>query len=283
MLFSDLVRIALDEDEVLPALKPVDVELLLFGLQHEVWRFSHDPDIFKRLIQIARPVSATNPGLPSTQDHLDCTGRRMHSLQKDYLRVVKALDKWKAALTHCQLSHPLPENRSVYLSALILYELSFLRLCAPLNSIQQTAYRLHEPSASDTAVAEVISAWTFTPESSEAIHHARTIWQMLDTESSRIKDTQAKYNILALIALHHTAALVWLVAGTEAQKDQSFCARNDDPAGGFLLRKENTEVLMNQFEDLYPKITSSWGQQSSFAKMVRALADNPFAPVTQEQ
>ncbi|WPB04494.1 uncharacterized protein RHO25_009140 [Cercospora beticola] len=284
MLFSDLVRIALDEDEVLPALKPVDVELLLFGLQHEVWRFSHDPDIFKRLIQTARPVlTAAESGLKSAPDHLDCTGRRMRSLQNDYLRVIKALDKWKAALTHCQLSHSLPENRSIYLSALILYELSFLRLCAPLNSIQQTAYRLHEPSASDTAVAEDITAWTFTPEAREAIHHARIIWQMLDTETSRSEKTQAKYNILALIALHHTAALVWLVAGTEAQKDQSFCAQNDGSAGDFLLRRDNTEVLMNQFEDLYPKITSSWGQQSSFAKMVRALADNPFALNTQEQ
>ncbi|KAI5205111.1 hypothetical protein E4T39_03147 [Aureobasidium subglaciale] len=49
IIFSDLVRVALDPNEVLPLLQPLEHELLLYGLQYSVWRFSHDPSMFKRL------------------------------------------------------------------------------------------------------------------------------------------------------------------------------------------------------------------------------------------
>jgi len=49
LLFCDLVRIALDRGEVLLNMEARDYELLLFGLQKEVWKFSHDPDMFQRL------------------------------------------------------------------------------------------------------------------------------------------------------------------------------------------------------------------------------------------
>jgi hypothetical protein len=285
LLFSDLIRIALDEEEILPSLRPFDLELALFGLQHETWRFSQDPNIFLRLIQIScAPSRASSSSIDEASDPLDYTGRRMRQLIDDYHRVKAALEKWKKALSHCQLSHRPEENRTSYLSSLILHQLSLLRLCAPVDIIQQAAYQSNEPSVSGQQVVASISRWAASRNSDDAIKHARCIWQMLARESSRPPETQAKYNILALIALHHAAVVIWAVAGTNWHVDDRFIGKKTaDHAGedagndhGLALRRENTRELMLQFADLYPSITSSWGMQSSFFKMVRRLAEHPL-------
>jgi hypothetical protein len=49
LLFSDLVRIALDPDETLPVLRPIDYELLLIALQQELWRFGQDRYVLERI------------------------------------------------------------------------------------------------------------------------------------------------------------------------------------------------------------------------------------------
>jgi hypothetical protein len=285
LLFSDLIRIALDEEEILPPLRPFELELVLFGLQHEVWRFSHDPNVFLRLIQApAAPPRASSSAGIGEADPLDFTCRSMRGLTNDFHRVTAALQKWKNALSRCQLSHPPEENRTTYLSSLILHELSSLRLCAPLDAIQQTAYQLHEPSASNQQVVSSIFQWATQASSHNAVKHAKSIWQMLARESSRPPASQAKYNILALIALHHAAVVVWAIAGTQQHVDERFVPKafnahpNEDhnTNQGLPLRRENTKQLMAQFADLYPSITSSWGMQSSFHKMVRKLAEYSF-------
>lgn len=293
VLFSDLVRIALDENEILPPLRPVDLELLLFGLQHDVWRFSHDPDIFTRLVgkrhshdlEFDQPTSRS-PSQSQDRDLLDHTTRQMRYLLIDHKRIDLALEKWQVALSRTQLSYPAASNRSTYLSGLILYKLSFLRLFAPVEGIQQIAYQLYDPATSDEAVLAQVTTWTFTTEARKAVEHAHSIWRLLNAETSVTRADQTRYNILSLIALHHAAAVVWAVVGTEGQASLCFESSKHGVMGGsdgIKLRRENTRALMLLFADLYPKITSAWGMQSSFSTMVKKLADHPFPKIAASQ
>lgn len=287
LLFSDLVRVTLDDGELIPGLRPFDAEILLFGLQHEVWRFSHDPDIFMRLTGVHVPASSCST-TTATQaelvqiDHLDRTSRKMRSLVSEHKRIVTALLRWKQAMTLSQLSDGRRNYRSTYLSSLILHDLSLLRLSAPLDAIQQTAYRLHEPPTPDPGLVADIFDWASTDQAVYAIKHAQSIWHMLSRETSRPQSQQAKYNILALIALHHAAVVVWAVAGTNAQTETRFVGADEDETRGLPLRREQTYALMIRFAELYPPITSTWGMQSSFSKMVTKLASNLFPSMDTE-
>ncbi|KAH0198873.1 hypothetical protein KCU99_g7528, partial [Aureobasidium melanogenum] len=84
MIFSDLVRIALDPNEVLPLLQPLEHELLLYGLQYSVWRFSHDSGMFKRLTGL----DSSEPG-PTTNDLLSKNGGSPARATKCHLRPTK--------------------------------------------------------------------------------------------------------------------------------------------------------------------------------------------------
>lgn len=273
LFFSDLVRILLEEDEILPVLGPADAEALIFGLQHEVWRFSHDPKVFLRLMKRRRPSHDRPAKRVDMFDHLDCSSRKMRLLVGDYERLVQALHRWKQTMSQIQISNPLStNNRTTYLSGLVLYDLSFLRLTAPLETIQQMAYQLHSPPTSDRELIQEVRDWTSTPEAAEAVQHARSIWVRLNLEAQRPSELQARYIILMLIALHHAAVVIWAVAGADVQPQQ----RLVDDCAETALKRINTKALMLKFEELFPKITASWGIKSSFAKMVRDLAEYPL-------
>lgn len=278
LLFSDLVRLVLEPEESLPTLGPVECELLLFGLQHEVWRFSHDSELFERLTctsssSYAGGGQASNTG--NMQDYLDLTTRRrMTNLKNDYARVLASLRRWRELLAKSQLDYSPEQNRATFLSGLVLYELSLLRLSAPLEAIQQTAYQMQDLPVSDEEVVAQIQRWSRSDSAIQALRSAQEIWRMLYQETSRLASKQTKYNILALIALTHAAAVVWAMVGLEALPHEFFTA--DDGPGHVRLQKSNNYALMLLFADLYPKITSSWGIQSSFSKVVRNLADFPF-------
>lgn len=286
LLFADLVRLALEPEEALPSLRPVDCELLLFGLQHEVWRFSHDPDLFARLTGASAPDEEYSNGRPvssssnasNSQDLLDLTTRRrMKNLKRDYSRTVTALKKWREGLAKCQLDYPPDQNRSTFLSGLILYELSFLRLFAPLEAIQQTAYQMQNLPTSDGQVVAQIRLWSQCNAANRALQSARDIWRILYQETSRSASKRAKYNILALIALTQAAAVVWAIVGLEAFPHEHFT--NEGEPGNIQLQRTSNRSLMMLFADLYPRITASWGIQSSFSRVVTNLADSAF-PVT---
>lgn len=291
--FSDLVRIALDKEEALPALRPIDVELMLFGLQSDVWRFCQDPEIFDRLgvssmssLQSAPPISvlpkfSNSVEKSGVEDPLNLTARRMRNFKQEYQRTVDALNDWKKTMNHVQLSHHPDHYRSIYLSGLILYELSFLRLNAPVEAIQQVAYQFHEPSANDNHLLHQIYRWTCREDAVVAVRHAGSIYHLLKKETSRTREPRTKYNIMTLIAIHHAAAVFWAVTGSEDQVNryvlQSICSNTED-SQSIALRRGNTSKLMHQFADLCSQITRSWGLQSSFTKMIQQLALNPLPP-----
>lgn len=280
LLFSDLVRLMLEPEESLPSLRPVECELLLFGLQHEVWRFSHDHEVFERLTCTSASSSSSTgacriSNTENLHDYLDLTTqRKMGALENDHARVMASLRRWRQLLAKCQLDYSPEQNRATFLSGLVLYELSLLRLSAPLEAIQQTAYQFQDLPTSDEQVIAQIQRWSRSDSAIRALQSAQEIWVMLHQETSRSANRQTKYNILALIALTHAAAVVWALAGLEALTHEFFTS--DNGPGHVRLQKSNNKNLMLLFADLYPKITSSWGIQSSFSKVVRNLADFPF-------
>ena len=153
-------------------MKPTDLELLLFGLQDDVWRFCHDHGMFRRLTHPGQPDAsneATGGGTFASLgvDRLDQTSRKMRKALRDYNATVAALRRWKGALSQSQLSYTPDCDRSAYLSGLVLYELSFLRLSAPIDSILQVVHR-HDQGRVDDATMQEVLEWTASEQAIES-------------------------------------------------------------------------------------------------------------------
>ena len=95
--------------------------------------------------------------------------------------------------------------------------MSLLRLCAPVEAIQQVAYQLYEPSADDQLYLRRIYTWAGRNDARSAVEHACSIWHLLKSETNRPSDIVTKYNIMALISLHHAAAVIWAITGSDNQ------------------------------------------------------------------
>jgi hypothetical protein len=285
-IFSDLVRIALDPNEVLPLLQPLEHELLLYGLQYSVWRFSHDLGIFKRLTGhdtniIANPLIDDHSSVSvdvihlADHDHLDYSTRKMGVLLQERQNVICALRKWKLMVASSQMSNQHGHNRTTYLGGLILFHLSFLRLHAPVGSIQQIVYLQGGPSESSKELVRSILEWSCSGTATIAIKHACSMWTLIEKETSRSIDSQARYTILTVISVYQAATVIWAVAGACERSRQSLdmmgSSKRIDKQQIELCRT-NTPSLMNMFAELFPKMTSTWGVQSSFLKMIQGLA-----------
>ncbi len=92
-LFSDLLRVALEQDEQLPNLRSEELELLLFGLQHYFWRFSHDPQLASRL-SISFGASNGTERPRGSKRSLGLTARHEHAyVTRDRRKVVCVSNK----------------------------------------------------------------------------------------------------------------------------------------------------------------------------------------------
>ena len=296
LLFSDLVRIALDHNEPLPLTKANGHELLLFGLQYGVWRFSHDPEVFFRLsgydetpdqacngsvVATSNPANrGTNIGQQSRKDHLNFMVRKMIDLRQEKHRILHALEKWKHGLANSQLlAGQDGESRSIYLSCTLLYHLSLIRLHAPISILQQAAYELNGSADFKREIIEKIHRWARTPAANIAIENACAIWTLIKSETSRPQPEQARYNILALIGLHQAAVALWSYTSVNEASSVSLNMMQSDegaPAADLQLSRDNIEPLLTNFVQLYPKITPSWGLQSSFALVTKKMSKKPL-------
>ncbi|KEQ90582.1 hypothetical protein AUEXF2481DRAFT_535555 [Aureobasidium subglaciale EXF-2481] len=286
MIFSDLVRVALDPNEVLPLLQPLEHELLLYGLQYSVWRFSHDPSMFKRLTG----HDATKESAPTTsdfesagldhdhlvdRDHLDYSTRKMRDLLRERQNVICALRKWKDMVASSQMSNQYGHNRTTYLSGLMLFHLSFLRLHAPVGLIQEVVYHNGSPSEAVKVSIQTIADWSRTNEALVAIKHACSMWTLIEKETSRKALPQARYTILTVIAVYQAATVIWAMAGacdTSRHSLNMMGSSKQIDKDKVELSKSNISNLMQSFAELFPDMTSTWGTQSSFSKMVLELA-----------
>ncbi|OCK81720.1 hypothetical protein K432DRAFT_294883 [Lepidopterella palustris CBS 459.81] len=297
-VYCDLIHIALDQDEELPNLSPTHLELLLFGLQLQVWRFSHDPGLMTRLglssdmknaadraVNFAVSQKSSSPRAspkrdPSGIDLLDHSRRHMHDLKADRARTFSSLRKWKRAMVANANRGHIKHQRNTLLASHLLFNLSFIRLRADLPTFHRIFLDVVKSEPSHASLAAV-HKWSKTSDGWDATEHACATWSLITTELERPQNSRASFNILSYVALLHAAAVVWVYAGTHtspttARLDMDHSAASDPKRTDLRLYRGNNRLLMLHFADLLRKIAPSWTTVSSFQTTVSIMAQNPI-------
>jgi hypothetical protein len=312
-LYSDLVRIALDKGEALPNLNPVEFELILFGLQQLVWRFSHDLGLMPRLtgsyglepkidrqndlfgswsfsLQHAdhpenghRWNSLSENGLSNRADLLDSSIRDMNDLKADFARASLVLRKWKQSFAASTMATEIVNARSSLLASRLLYHLSFVRLRADIHTFHLLAHKLVKGDQNQTPIQNFVSLvyrWAASRDAKVALEHACAIWSLISSETERSSQGRAKFNIASHISLYHAAAVVWAYAGThdtisEASLDMGE-TRGKSTRDEYRIHRGNNAGLMSNFAALLKKITPAWITISSFTNSLSIMASRPF-------
>ncbi|KAI9733874.1 MAG: hypothetical protein M1834_002529 [Cirrosporium novae-zelandiae] len=313
-LYSDLVQIAIDQDEALPALQPIEYELVLCGLQYSVWRFCHDPDLFIRLTGVdgssdfnietedemfAPPQhTSAEAGQDNASKNFDCSGetddlldfsrRKMNVLRSEKHRILFALRKWKQSLFSQGRAVESPRERGATLGSLLLYHLSFIRLYAPMDDLLSIALHLDDDDDEHyddkKLLVDRATVWSKKPQADATLRHACAIWSLVNKELKRSLDCRAMFNLLTLASLHRSAIVVWAYAGTH-NNDSSLAVSPDtitrQPSPVLLLEnlricRENTRALISNFATLIERVSFSKGIWPSFYPIARRLADFPF-------
>jgi len=310
-VFCDLVNIALEQEEELPMLSPHHLELLLFGLHIQVWRFSHDPGLISRLgtastssvqstsersYDTSNERSSVSPASPISQkqgvdsdlwhsrrelgriDLLDHSRRHMSDLRNDYNRILNALRKWKRAMvvntTRLQLAH----HRDTLLASHLLYNLSFIQLRSDLPTIHRLFLDVVKGEPQKASL-EAVYQWSTSTDAWDATEHACATWSLITTEAERPADSRASFNILSTVSLLHAAVIVWAYAGTHTAPTTAKLNMDDlTAAHGSDLRlyRKNNEELMGRFANLLRKISLVWTTVTSVQTTVYAMAQNPI-------
>ncbi|KAH6952037.1 fungal-specific transcription factor domain-containing protein [Fusarium avenaceum] len=286
MRASDIYFILLERDEILPPLEPVAHELLLFGLQSLIWRFSYDRQIAQTLgpETILEPDQNSPPGqddcsppkkrrrrdtFASEAESLDARSYEMSDLLEERCRLMEALSKWERALALAKSFARTDRDRSYILSGLILYHMSFLRLYAPVEDIHQIHYRASDKRPIPKDLVLTTKAWASTPKAQLALDKVRMIWTLI-TQQSQLGKARSKFNFNAFIGLHHGAAVLWAYNGIKAAELGSH-----GQVSAALHHGDNTsitEILKSLLELFHQVSPARW---SSFADITVPNAEFP--------
>lgn len=247
LIASDAFHILMDRVEVLPSLEPLTHELLLFGLQQPLWRFSRDDRLFERLTGNSHvdqmiggsgapaPSSLLSTGLGVTRprrrdstvaetESLDTLSRDMTDLKDERERLLSALQKWERALPVVKTFVRNEWDRSFILSSLILFHMGHMRLLAPVADIHQIQYRLADSRPVEDEALRRISQWAHLPQARIAAGRANSIWSLVTREVRGLTQNQdiqrSRVNLLAYVGLHHGAALFWAFVGCRREKSE---------------------------------------------------------------
>jgi hypothetical protein len=310
-VFCDLVNIALEQEEELPLLSPHNLEILLFGLNIQVWRFSHDPGLISRLgaspsssagtrsegsYDTSIEPSSASPASPMSQkqsiesdlwvsrrevgriDLLDHSRRHMTDLKTDYNRILNALKKWKRSMVANSSRLRVAQHRDTLLASHLLYHLSFIQLRSDLPTIHRLFLDAikGEPQAGSLAA---IYHWSTSTDAWDATEHACATWSLITTEAERPADSRASFNILSNVALLHAAVIVWAYAGTHGAPTTARLNVDDLPSThgkDLRLYRANNEELMGRFASLLRKISLVWTTVTSVQTTVYAMAQHPI-------
>ncbi|KIM94685.1 hypothetical protein OIDMADRAFT_135684 [Oidiodendron maius Zn] len=295
LIYSDLVRIAMDRSEVMPDLEVSHRELVLYGAQESIWRFSHDPELFSRTMgQLnAEHVSvlddnpdnwksvstSVSPVEVPTHDHLDCFPRKMADLRLDYNRMMLFLRDWKSSFVGNQSRSQLEGSRFNLLNSRLLYHLGFLRLRADLHTLDLLTIEYGDfPTDEKEDALDRVWQWSKTMSADRALQHACAIWVLVSSESTWRGGSRARFNILCLIALHCASKVVWAYAGahTDAQRGmlKMPAASTEFLGPDIVIFRENSQILMECFHRLFHVITRGW--VSWFPETVMHMAKSPL-------
>jgi len=312
LLYSDLIRIAMDRVEILPDVSVAHRDLILFGAQDSVWRFSHDPDLFSRLVGFQGPTLSSNrnggiesdlfthtasrisidrtsssrtrkvvpesPEVSQTHDHLEAH-RQMTDLQQDHERTLHFLREWRHSYIGNQSSSSLAGHRFNLLNSRLLYHLSFLNLRVNIPTIEfaETELENCQKYEQERAV-EQVWVWSQSASFENALQHACAIWVLISSEYTWKAGTRARFNIVCLIALHSASKVVWAYAGTHERSNGDVLkiprASKELLGTDLLIFRDNSDKLMLCFHKLMELITKGW--ISWFPAAVKALIEAPF-------
>ena len=266
---SDIFHVLLERNETLPPLEPVAHEILLFGLQSHVWRFSRDRQLLDRLTAGAGAGADVNAGVgladmpegevfasmedlgcdmprsskkrqrdtfTSEVDSLDNRPYQMADLTSERQQLLAAMAKWERALPLAKTLARNEEDRSYLLSSLILYHLSFMRLYAPVDEIHQIHYRIanKQPVLHD-AVANVL-AWASSARARIAVKRVRSVWALI-TQETRQGQTRSQFNFNAYVGLHHGAGILWAYHGATDLEQMNESLSASSTSGPSSLRQ----------------------------------------------
>ena len=278
-LFSYLVRIALERDEQLPNFRTEELELLFFGLQHYVWRFSHDPGLACRLA-ISFVAETVKERRTDRSDLLDLR-REMKDLKNDYDQIISGLEKCKRSLAANATPAQVIHQRNTLLASHLLYNLSIVKLRADLRTIHRLVLKniIKDEPCHDAVLA--VHNWSVTAEALVATEHACATWLLVATEMKRPADGRASFSVLSHIALLHAAVVVWAYACTRREPsatrlDLDQLATTDSEVEDLRMYRANNAVLMVHFADLLKEISPVWARASSYHMTVSAIGENPL-------
>ncbi|KAL2204763.1 hypothetical protein CC79DRAFT_1398995 [Sarocladium strictum] len=305
LLASDIFHIMMERDEVLPPLEPLAHELLLFGLQYPLWRFSRDNGILDRLVGksqhdsfdgILDTPSLLHPGRKgiakgrrrnstvAETESLDSLSREMADLYTDRERLLSALHKWERALPIVKNFVRNDWDRNFILSSLVLFHLGHMRLLAPVADAHLIQYHLAESRPVDDQALQRVLEWSHLPQARLAVDRLNSIWSLVTRESQVMQSKghrKLKANLLAYLGLHHGVALLWAFVGccrekpeTEWFSELGFETVDDNSSHGSKSHDPSHAELFKKFVDVYE--TVSPGRWSSFAEAAKVLADNEF-------
>ena len=305
---SDIYRIALDPNEILPALDPIAHELLLFGLQRRLGRFAYDTSALERMTGTRTPLPDTRPeanvaslvsketrSLPTPREsnQLTTTYRRMHLLKQEFESMLLAQRKWEEALPSVKTFVVQSFDRSSLMSGLVLFHLGFLRLHAPVSKLHRLQYRLTKDWHIDPSLLAAISNWTATPDARLAAQRSCDLVSLVASEAFDTEVDHVQFNLLAFIALHHAVVVLWCYAtacdgGVESDNDifrkdtspsipsiaiestVTLYFRHNHIDKYLEVRRQNTEAIINASVDLFNRVSP--GNWSSFAEAAAPLA-----------
>jgi hypothetical protein len=304
--FSDVVRIAFERDEAPSALDPLGHELLLFGLQQSVWRFSHDHDIFLRLtgnmesssqlgydgldtvavsLQISNhSISAMPAGqsveLPPSsipEDHLRGSPKRMNGLQTDLDGLIVALQRWKESLRFIRNAISLQQHRNSVLSSLLLYHLSYVRLQAPIEDMHHVSYRIADKRPVEKQIIDDMCEWANSRRAIITVQHACIIWSLINREVRRPEGARAQFNFLAFTGLHHAAVALWTFMGAHNGLESQgawFIEPLVDSEPKIAVNRSHSRAILVLFSQVFNLVGP--GRWSSFGAAALKLSDCPF-------
>ncbi|KAK5682474.1 hypothetical protein LTS10_005602 [Elasticomyces elasticus] len=287
LMFADLIRIFLDRGETPPEIPAVACELSLFGLQGAIWSFSNNSSMFRRLtgklpkvrdlrcivsaqsdivrtssIENAMKKASANASNASEDfDLLGRTHRRMGDLANDYDRVLHSLETWRRLVDNARTSASSNISRDTLMSSMLLFHISHLRLCAPLQDLHHVSYRASEQRAIDQNILHSVRQWRTGEEAETAVSHAHSIWSLIRQEEQRQAST--RFNFLAFCGLHHAAVVLWTVQGASIES-----------SGNSTQAKQDTSGLLAACADLFNSLNALGG--TTFGIAARKLAEQPF-------
>ena len=299
ILFSDLLRIMFERDERAPLSQSIGHELCLFGMQSALWRFSHDLDLFSRLSGDAwstqRPPSrstAAEEGSSANQDdplELDPIGtmvsdnlgqvhRNMSDLHNDRDRVEQALAKWHESFQSSRKSAGFTKDRDSLMSSLLLWNISHMKLHAPLAQLHDISYRAGEKRAVSDGAVKQVRQWAETKNASMATEKALAICDLISRELSRTIDSRACFNFLAFGGLHHATVVLWTMSEIGGKGDYSILAKARI-SSCFASRLENGDTcsLLLECSNLFKDLSSIGG--GSFGTAAEHLSKSQFPTV----